>query len=343
MPCKQHRHRSIIHFPITIPVLFATSGDALPNFTAAAASTRPIQTPTISQTTTYTATKISSTTLTTISPVLHMFPHILSLITTMTVTTYEPWPGLAAFSWENALDSSWSTTVLESVVSSVTWVERRRYLVDTDTDMERGTMSTQKEVVEGEEEKRVKREEGKQEETTITSFVMTSENTWVVYPVPAEATGGVFLATGVGVVVGCGGCSLPAPSADTTGMGGAEAAELQDAICKTSNLTTGCQGQQCIWKPPSPFHNGTTLSAADTWPTAGRGGTFWCLHMHPYHYSDPFLRMGRACWGTYLRYRQLNAPCLVGDVGMACLPCVQGGEGEVPDESWDAVFWEGEE
>ncbi|KAK3348362.1 hypothetical protein B0H65DRAFT_508273 [Neurospora tetraspora] len=418
MPHKQqHRHirqryLSIINILVTITaILFASPVHAIPTFTVAAdippnahAAPTPTQippspTPTTTATT-YTVTKISSTTLTTVSPVLHISPHILSLITTMTVTTYEPWPAFPSLGNDLGLtwSSPWSTTVLEEVVSSVTWVERRRYLEGRGTGLKgEGDMEEDGE------------EEGKEEETTVTSFVVTTENTWVVHP--AGGPTGIFLATGVGVVVGCGGCSL-APAQPTTGSGSrlGRAAETEepaarrweqstaqeqenvtrdkpkkgqlgadmtwtteaeatvvvveeDPICKSTNLTTGCQGQ-CIWKPAfrfttthqainSTFPDTSSSSPSTTRPeahpaTAATGlgtGTYWCLHIHPYHYADPSMRMGRACWGSYLRYRQLNAPCLVGDVGMACLPCVKGGEGEPgkKDESWDAVFWEGEE
>ncbi|CCC14495.1 hypothetical protein SMACR_09352 [Sordaria macrospora] len=363
MPQKHEHHHirkrfSIMNILSAIPFLLATATNAIPTIPAAAAPTQiPSPTPTTTAST-YTVTKISSTTLTTSSPVLHISPHILSLITTMTVTTYEPWPAFFASDMDVDMDmemDSVATTVLETVVSSATWVERRRYLDVTNMR------------VAGGEEEELERG-GSEEETTITSFVVTMENTWVVHPVPAAAPTDIFLATGA--AVGCCGCSLPAPSApipeptftrassrntvqeevakpkaDNMGLG-------EDPMCESTGLATGCQGQ-CVWKPSFPIPNQlqkindtATTATNTTAATAATGlGTFWCLHIHPYHYSDPSLRMGRACWGSYLRYRQLNAPCLVGDVGMACLPCVKGGDGGVgrKDESWDAVFWEGEE
>ncbi|KAK3400587.1 hypothetical protein B0T20DRAFT_404766 [Sordaria brevicollis] len=339
--------------------LFIICVNAIPAPTAAANIPSDAPTPT-----TYISTKISSTTLTTSSPVLHISPHILELITTMTVTTYEPWPSFASLGMGPGLEKgmekgegTWSSTVLEEVVSSVTWVERRRYL-----DQGTGSGGIRK-----------------QEETTVTSFVVTTENTWIVHP--AGPTG-IYLPASMGEV-GCGDCGLAESTSSESKLDEAqadnterkrgekhngtramrdrdikpngeqgvrtpksteavdaiwtreEAAVLEDPTCLSSNLTTGCQGQ-CLWKP--------SLSPDTPSPATGPG-TYWCLHIHPYQYSDPSLRMGRACWGSFLRYRQLNKPCLVGDVGMACLPCVNGGDGAVGgrDQSWDAVFWEGEE
>ena len=52
-------------------------------------------------------------------------------------------------------------------------------------------------------------------------------------------------------------------------------------------------------------------------------------------YVHPEMRMGRACWGEGLRFRQVNEPCEEGDLAMGCLGC------KGVDVSWGAVNWSG--
>ncbi|KAK3317883.1 hypothetical protein B0T19DRAFT_300919 [Cercophora scortea] len=85
-----------------------------------------------------------------------------------------------------------------------------------------------------------------------------------------------------------------------------------DPLCEASGLQTACQGQCRMER-----------------------GAWWCymLHERDYKYAD--MRMGRVCWGGNSQYRQLNAPCVVGDGAVACVPC-QG-----KNISWGALNWEG--
>ncbi|KAK3313270.1 hypothetical protein B0H66DRAFT_389492 [Apodospora peruviana] len=146
--------------------------------------------------------------------------------------------------------------------------------------------------------------------TSVTSFVATVPETWVVsrpsstprkagaQPLPAGTKEG-------GLPCG-GGCSSSSSGRPSGG---------EDPLCEATGMRTGCQGQ-CV------------MHEENEW---------WCYMLHQRDYKYPEMRMGRACWGPGGRYRQLNTPCLVGDVGMACVPC-QG-----LDSSWGAGSWEGPE
>ncbi|KAK3376774.1 hypothetical protein B0T24DRAFT_592414 [Lasiosphaeria ovina] len=205
-----------------------------------------------------TKTRIWSTTESSVTYYQFINPRKITLITTKTVTSYEP--SVATL----------PTTVTEMVVSHVTWEDRISY--------SNGDRST-----------------------SITSFVATVPETWAVAkPQPTDLPAG----TGAG--------AAELQCSEELNPGRPEAAA--DPLCTAHGLKTGCQGQCAL-----------------------RDNSWWCFEMHERDYTNAALRMGRACWGGNLEFRQLNTPCVVGDVGMACVP------GQGLNTSWGAVNWEGPE
>lgn len=139
--------------------------------------------------------------------------------------------------------------------------------------------------------------------TSTTSYVVTVPETWVVSkPTPAAKP-----------LTGAGSLSCEENKDRPTCH---SSAQQEDPLCQAAGLKTGCQGQ-CV-----------RHEEEDEW---------WCYMMHQRDYVHPEMRMGRACWGAGLRYRQLNVPCLESDLGMGCVAC------EGLDYTWGAVNWEGPE
>ncbi|KAM7186453.1 hypothetical protein V8F20_011388 [Naviculisporaceae sp. PSN 640] len=141
--------------------------------------------------------------------------------------------------------------------------------------------------------------------TSTTAYVATVPETWVV----SKPTAAAKPLTG----------TRPGSLACKENKDGSSChspAQNEDPICQAAGLKTGCQGQ-CVRHEED-----------DEW---------WCYMMHQRDYVYPELRMGRACWGAGLRFRQLNVPCLEGDLGMGCVAC------EGLDYTWGAVNWEGPE
>jgi len=140
-------------------------------------------------------------------------------------------------------------------------------------------------------------------ETSSTSWVYISAETWLVSPpkatdlTPARAKGE----------------SLACADAKVCRAGGAVEGLNEDEACEAAGLRTGCLGQcEMRWD-----------------------GNWWCYRMWQRESNDIGKRMGRACWGGDLRFRQLNVPCVDSDVGMGCVPC-QG-----VDSTWAPVYWDG--
>ena len=137
------------------------------------------------------------------------------------------------------------------------------------------------------------------------TWVYTSTETWVVSP--PEPT---FLpASTRGDAVACEDAVVCAKEEGGQGEGKGE------AVCDKAGMRTGCLGQ-CEMR-------------AD--------GMWWCYRMWEREWGAEGgrLRMGRACWGEGLKFRQLNVPCVMGDVAVGCKPCTGR------DISWGAVNWEG--
>lgn len=146
--------------------------------------------------------------------------------------------------------------------------------------------------------------------TSVTSYVATVPETWVVSKPTAAAK----------PLLGGGGARLSCEETKEKGAGGGggcpSSAQQEHPQCQAAGLKTGCQGQ-CVRHEED--------------------GEWWCYMMHQRDYVHPEMRMGRACWGANLRYRQLNVPCLEGDLAMGCVAC------EGLDHTWGAVNWEGPE
>ena len=216
-----------------------------------------------------TKTNVWSTTLTATTFIPFINPRRVELITTETVTSLEP-------PWASP---SLPATVTETVISNVTWEDRVTYL-------EKGETST-----------------------SVTSFIATVHDTWLVHkPQKTDLPAG-SISTGsaaCGSEASIGGCDGGPP----------------DPVCKEEGLMTACQGQ-CQPRKGDGDDSGNFL--------------WWCYMLRQREYSYPELRMGRACWGGNLEYRQLNTPCVTGDVAVACVPC-QG-----VNSSWAGLNWKGPE
>ncbi|KAK3384978.1 hypothetical protein B0H63DRAFT_449073 [Podospora didyma] len=213
-----------------------------------------------------TKTRIWSITESTVTYYQFINPRKVTLLTTKTVTSLEPWPAFSVF----------PTTVTEVVISHVTWEDRTTY------------------------------SNGGGSSTSITSFVATVPETWVVsQPRRTDTPAGTRPDD-----LQCENTCAP-PVADDHGGDGDG-----DPVCVERGLHTGCQGQ-CAQRE--------------------EGGPWWCYQMHQRDYVHVPMRMGRACWGGDLQYRQLNTPCEAGDVAVGCVKC-QGW-----NYTWGAVNWEGPE
>ncbi len=197
----------------------------------------------------------------------------------MTVTSLEPGPILPPY----------PATVVETVISRVTWEERITYSPG-----------------------------GPPEPTTSrTSVTVTAPETWIVSH-PTQQMSQAFLPAGTNrdaIPCGAGTFTGGMPSTPPVSEQCEEARRLApaDETCTASGLRTACLGQ-------------CQLREDNEW---------WCYQMQEREYQDESRRMGRACWGGNLRFRQLNAPCLVGDVALGCVPC------RGTDISWGPVYWEG--
>ncbi|KAK3937156.1 hypothetical protein QBC46DRAFT_344895 [Diplogelasinospora grovesii] len=246
-----------------------------------------------------TRTRIWSTVESTITYYQFINPRKITLYTTKTVTSLEPYYYPI---------TSFPTTVTEVVISHVTWEGRTTY--------SNGETST-----------------------SVTSFVVTNPETWVVSQ-PRETD----LPAGVGAdELPCGDCPSTSSSGTTSTLSSSGSSgsgsvlgsgtetgvgEVQvDVRCEALGLRTGCQGQ-CA----SRYGNGENGGGE-----GGEESLWWCYQMHEREYTNPSLRMGRACWGGNLQFVQLNEPCVQGDRAVACVPC-QG-----VNASWGAVNWSGPE
>ncbi|KAK3346825.1 hypothetical protein B0T25DRAFT_289124 [Lasiosphaeria hispida] len=234
--------------------------------------------PQTSPTPTYgtTRTRIWSTTITSISPILWISPRVETYITTKTVTTYEPGPVITP-----GAAQSFPLTVIQTVLQSFTYDYHTSYAYTSGP----GALESQ-----------------------ISTHIGSVEETWIV--TPAQPT------------LGVGGADAKFLPAGTTAdeLGACEGGMCdgvrvkEDQECVARGMRTGCQGQ-CDLR--------------------GNGTEWWCYRVWAREYSDPGRRMGRACWGEWLRFMQLNTPCVVGDVKMACDEC------RGLNSSWGAVFWDG--
>ncbi|KAM7185129.1 hypothetical protein V8F33_012575 [Rhypophila sp. PSN 637] len=152
--------------------------------------------------------------------------------------------------------------------------------------------------------------QGNTSSTGVTLWAVTVPETWVIsrptaQPLPA-GTSAQDLPCGGGGSQNDGQSScIPSSSS-----------QEEDPLCQASGLRTGCMGQ-CV-----------RHEEQNEW---------WCFMMHQRDY--PQLAMGRACWGGGgdQRFRQLNVPCLEGDLPLGCSAC--GGL----DYGYAPLKWEGPE
>lgn len=202
----------------------------------------------------------------------------------------------------------WST--VESSVDIVLWIDPRRvtmYTTKTVTSFEpRPVFTSYPGTVVQVVVSHVRREDrmtysGGGSSTSTTAWVATVPETWVV----SKPTGRPVLRGGV-------------PRCEESDSGGDGTCEVTkgNKRCDAAGLKTGCQGQ-CVRHEEE--------------------GEWWCYMMRQRDYVRPEMRMGRACWGDGLRYRQVNEPCEEGDLPMGCVAC------RGVDVSWGAVNWEGPE
>jgi hypothetical protein len=135
---------------------------------------------------------------------------------------------------------------------------------------------------------------------STSTYTATVPETWVV--APSQATH-----------VPAGTSPSQLRCSDCVSSNPALGAPEENLKCVSKGLQTGCQGQ-CQLR---------------------EDGNFWCLQLYYQTWTDPLLRMGRACWGGKNRYEQLNTPCIAGDYGVACTPCHGLNAG------WVALNWTG--
>ncbi|KAM7220693.1 hypothetical protein V8F06_003929 [Rhypophila decipiens] len=154
--------------------------------------------------------------------------------------------------------------------------------------------------------------------TGVTSWAVTVPETWVISRPTAAAAKPLPAGTSAqDLPCGGGGGSQNDGDGQSCVPSSSSQEEENDPLCQASGLRTGCMGQ-CV------RHD----EENEEW---------WCFVMHQRDY--PQLAMGRACWGGGgdQRFRQLNVPCLEGDLALGCSAC--GGL----DYSYAPLKWEGPE
>ncbi|KAK4218370.1 hypothetical protein QBC37DRAFT_383549 [Rhypophila decipiens] len=155
-------------------------------------------------------------------------------------------------------------------------------------------------------------QENSSSSTGVTSWAVTVPETWVISRPTAAAAKPLPAGTSARDLP-CGGGG---GSQDDDGQSCVPSSSQGDPLCQASGLRTSCMGQ-CV-----------RHEEENEW---------WCFVMHQRDY--PQLAMGRACWGGGgdQRFRQLNVPCLEGDLALGCSAC--GGL----DYSYAPLKWEGPE
>jgi hypothetical protein len=143
--------------------------------------------------------------------------------------------------------------------------------------------------------------------TEIQSWKSTGGQTWVVRrPQETDLPAGKTAA-----------CAGWTSSCYRDGNGGreAETEPEPDPACEARGLRTACNEGQCELRR--------------------EGKEWWCYQMWESDWSNSSLRMGRTCWGGDREFRQLNVPCVRGDVEVGRVPC-QG-----INTTWGAWNWDG--
>jgi len=127
-------------------------------------------------------------------------------------------------------------------------------------------------------------------ETVTAETAWTDTQTWALSR-PRATDAPALLPPGTDLGAACVACP---------GVGDASPAAVPDPACEALGLRTGCDAAQCP-------------QDAD--------GTYWCREMFPGMYTAEGYRNGRACWGNGTQYKQLLAPCRVGDGVVGCTAC----------------------